>query len=173
MGREVRRVPANWQHPKNERGVFIPLFDGARFATAASDWDEGQAQWNAGYVRNYRGPAEWKPRDETIKETTYAGYAGERPREQDHMPAWSESERTHWMMYEDTSEGTPISPAFATPEELAFWLAENSASAFAGTTATYEQWLATIHRGFACSAVVLGGVMVSGVEAMAEPIDRD
>lgn len=26
MGREVRRVPANWEHPKDERGNFIPLF---------------------------------------------------------------------------------------------------------------------------------------------------
>ena len=28
MGREVRRVPADWQHPKDARGRFIPLFDG-------------------------------------------------------------------------------------------------------------------------------------------------
>jgi len=48
------------------------------------------------------------------------------------------------MMYETCTEGTPISPAFATPEELARWLADNEASAFGGMTASYEGWLRTI-----------------------------
>lgn len=26
MGREVRRVPENWEHPRNEKGDYIPLF---------------------------------------------------------------------------------------------------------------------------------------------------
>lgn len=27
MGREVRMVPANWEHPRNGRGDYEPLFD--------------------------------------------------------------------------------------------------------------------------------------------------
>lgn len=27
MGREVRRVPANWQHPKNVEGHYVPLLE--------------------------------------------------------------------------------------------------------------------------------------------------
>ena len=27
MGREVRKVPGDWQHPKDEKGHYIPLFD--------------------------------------------------------------------------------------------------------------------------------------------------
>ena len=42
------------------------------------------------------------------------------------------------MIYETCSEGSPISPAFETPEELARWLTDNS---FGSMTATYEQWL--------------------------------
>jgi len=57
------------------------------------------------------------------------------------------------MMYENTSEGTPISPPFETPEELARWLADNNASAFGGMTATYEQWLATCKGLYAPSMV--------------------
>jgi hypothetical protein len=71
------------------------------------------------------------------------------------------------MMYETTSEGTPISPAFATPEELAHWLDDNDASSFAGMTASYEAWLATIKRGSAPSAIFTPQIgMISGVEAL-------
>lgn len=34
---------------------------------------------------------------------------------------------THFQIYEDVSEGTPISPVKATPEELARWLADTGA----------------------------------------------
>ena len=70
------------------------------------------------------------------------------------------------MMYEITSEGTPISPAFATPEELARWLSDNEAIAFAGMTATYEQWLRVANGGYAGSAVMTDGKMESGVAAL-------
>jgi hypothetical protein len=57
----------------------------------------------------------------------------------DYMPEWDEEEKTHIMMY--TSSGTSISPAFETPEELARWLTDTNASAYALSTNTYEQWL--------------------------------
>jgi hypothetical protein len=68
-------------------------------------------------------------------------------------------------MYETTSEGTPISPAFSTKEELARWLENNNSSAFGKSTATYEQWLAMINAGWAPSAIVTSQGLVSGVEA--------
>jgi dihydroxy-acid dehydratase len=52
-----------------------------------------------------------------------------------------------------------------TPEELARWLADNNASAFASMTATYEQWLATCKRGWSPSAILENGELKSGVEA--------
>ena len=83
------------------------------------------------------------------------------------MPRWTDAERTHLMMYEDTSEGTPISPAFETPEELARWLVDNKASAFGGDTASYEGWLRVAQGGFACSAVYSPATgLVSGVDAL-------
>lgn len=72
-----------------------------------------------------------------------------------------------WQMWETTSEGSPISPVCETPEALARWLADHSASAFGRQTATYEQWLAMIRGGgHAPSMVVDGGRVMSGVEAM-------
>lgn len=144
MGREVRMVPANWEHPTDSRGNYEPLYDGydravERFVevcerigiAAALEAEDGGPRYSC-----YMHP---------------------------------KGERSHYMMYEDTSEGTPISPAFATPEELARWLADNNASAFGNMTASYDQWLSTIKRGFAMSAVYTPSTgLVSGVEGMAK-----
>lgn len=60
------------------------------------------------------------------------------------MPTWVDGEATMYVMYEDTSEGTPISPAFANPYALARWLADSEASSFGGCTSSYEDWLSMI-----------------------------
>jgi hypothetical protein len=88
------------------------------------------------------------------------------------MPNWPESERTHLMMYEDTSEGTPISPAFETPEELARWLVDNKASAFGSDTGTYEGWLRIARGGFAPSMVVDASGVHTGVDYEASASSR-
>jgi len=165
MGREVRMVPKAWEHPRNEDGNFIPLCKGS-YATRAAEWDFAREQWGKGLQEDWAGG--WKARDgNALTIARYTDWAGPRPSPDDYMPEWPEEVATHLMMYEDTSEGTPISPAFATPEELARWLADNNASAFANDTATYEQWLSTCKRGWAVSAVmVAGGPMTSGVAGM-------
>lgn len=173
MGREVRRVPADWQHPRfpvnhyeeHRRGAYIPLHEGG-YAESAAEWDEEWAQFQKGLVRSYSGEEKWRAREPEAG-PRYTDYAGERPSPDEYMPDWPEDQRTHFMMYEDTSEGTPISPAFATPEELARWLADTGASSFADMTATYEQWLSVCKGGWAPSMVISGGVMESGVAAMA------
>lgn len=164
MGREVRMVPPGWQHPKDDKGRWIPLHSRDWLAEQA-EWDEEFAQWKLGFVRSYAsdGP-KYEPRGADVTKVRYCDYAGRRPHEEDYMPEWPASERTHLMMYETCTEGTPISPSFATPEELARWLADNGASAFGYETATYEQWLATCRRGWAVSAVITSAGIVSGVE---------
>lgn len=158
MGREVRRVPANWQHPKNEFGAFRPMYYSG-FEERADEWDEENAKWNRGEFPKHA--------DAEDKLLTYEQWGGDRPRKCDYMPAWTEAERTHFMMYEDTSEGTPISPAFATPEELARWLADTGASSFGSAKATYEQWLRVAQGGYAPSAVYTPDRgLQSGVEAL-------
>lgn len=131
MSREVRKVPENWKHPVNVNGNFIPLF--GRFDEECQQWDEGCAKWNAGEFEI------WVNDDE--KHLTFEQSEGSRPVQEDYMPVWSEDEATHYMMYETTSEGTPISPAFETPEELAKWLFENKVSFFGLMTASYGDWL--------------------------------
>jgi hypothetical protein len=137
-------VPRDWQHPKDEStGRYKPLY-GRGYEKAAKDWLEAVAK-------------------DGLQETL--DNEGRAPDRTEYMPEWPESEKTHLMMYENTSEGTPISPAFATPEELARWLADNGASSFGGMTASYEAWLSVAKGGYAPSLVISGGIMQSGVEA--------
>lgn len=151
MGREVRRVPGDWQHPEYARSDgqegFKPLYDGESYQESRDGFTE---KLNAEGLQ------------------AAIDYYGAAPDENDYMPRWTPEQRTHLMMYEDTTEGTPISPAFETPEELARWLADNGASSFGSSTATYEQWLPTCRGGWAPSMVIQGGHMMSGVEALAD-----
>lgn len=165
MGREVRMVPADWQHPKDEKGRYIPLH-GRDCVPEQQDWDAGLALWLQGLRNDYKGGTE--PHGERADIYGWKAWTGGRPNAEDYMPNWPREQRTHLMMYEDTSEGTPISPAFATPEELARWLADNGASAFGGSTASYEQWLSVCRGGWAPSMVMDANGLRSGVEAMGD-----
>lgn len=162
MGREVRRVPKNWEHPMVEMDRYVngrvqkvmghqPMFD--------EDFESAMDEWYAKFKA-------YAPADHDNE--PYWEYNGAPPDPAYYRPKWSDAERTHLMMYEDTSEGTPISPAFETPEELARWLVDNEASSFAGMTATYEQWLRVCKGGWAPSMVIDSGVMKSGVEFVAD-----
>jgi hypothetical protein len=165
MGREVRVVPKNWEHPKDARGNYLPLLKWP-YSKEMSDWIEGREAWDRGEVPDYSAWPKrlFKPKDEDIT-GSFEEYEGDLPEQASYMPEWASGEATMLMMYENTSEGTPVSPAFETPEQLARWLADTRASAFGGMTATYEQWLATCKSGYAPSAVICGGHMMSGVEA--------
>jgi hypothetical protein len=151
MGREVRRVPADWQHPKGRSGQFKPLHKG--------DYKTAAAEWHAEYLT-------FKPDEFSAY---YWEYAGNPPGEEEYMfqEPPDPATLTHLVMYENTTEGTPISPAFATPEELARWLADTGASSFGHMKATYEEWLETCLRGWAPSMAITNGRPESGVAGLA------
>lgn len=156
MGREVRKVPPTWEHPKDERGNFIPLLEG--FSADAKSWDEEAAAWARGEFPSYA--------DEKDKLLSFEDWSGKRPIPENYMPEWPAEEATHFQMYETCSEGTPISPVMSSPEELARWLTDTGASAFGSLTASYEKWLRVCQGGYASSAVVVGGNLTSGVEGL-------
>lgn len=141
MSREIRRVPMDWQHPRyfnpyRECVDFLPLY-GTRFEDAMQD---------------FRDHPDW--------------FDGHPPRLVDYMPDFAGRDDLGWCMYETCTEGTPISPVFATPEGVARWLADNGASSFGSQTATYEQWLRVCYGGYAPSMVYTPeSGLVSGVEA--------
>jgi len=108
MSREVRKVPPSWEHPRDERGMYIPLYDSAIWFFFS--------------------------RDPHL----------EMPSKDKFMPYWRSGVATHYMMFETIDEGTPMSPAFETAEELASWLTDNGANWSGGDVASYDAWLALI-----------------------------
>jgi len=164
MGREVRMVPSDWEHPK-QNGSYIPLYGGLH-STRVQEWDREAEMWKNGKCKNWVN-GEWVDIDAENVNLPFEEWSGKRPQKEDYMPEWSPGECTYLMMYETCTEGTPISPAFETPEELARWPVDNDASPFADMTATYEQWFATCKDGCAPSAVYSPNTgLISGVAAM-------
>ena len=161
MSREVRRVPPSWEHPKGKDGEYVPLHDGS-FSKEIALWDEGNKKWQEGF---YLDKDEWQTKTRDMNNYSYEEWDIPRPVEVEYMPDWSESERTHYQMYESTTEGTPISPVMDSPESLARWLTDNKASAGAGRPASYNAWLATIRAGWAASFEGPLDNLISGVEA--------
>jgi hypothetical protein len=183
MGREVRRVPAGWQHPRqkcthspwaggcseakgSDGTCYKPLMD--RFRQHLADWNERNAKWQEGLNQEYDYSAKpwivkWvpKPADAPL---AFTDWDGAQPSQDDYTPDWPEGERTHFQMYETVSEGTPVSPVMESPEALALWLAENGDGW--GDSATYEQWLRVCRGGRAPSLVIANGVVSNGVAGL-------
>jgi hypothetical protein len=124
MGREIRRVPLNWEHPKEEKynyqtsqyeDSFIPMHD-ENYNVAAKAWIEKFELWKEG-----KHPQQLEP------DNQYAyvwDYEGDPPSKRYYLPDWPENEQLGYRLYETVSEGTPVSPAFASLDELAEYLAE-------------------------------------------------
>lgn len=132
MSREIRRVPSDWEHPMDERN-HKPLLDGS-FDDDCRDYYDKLFLWQKGehptqrelagvdlierfkfspdghrYIEGYRWYHEW------------AGMPCEnRGDYMEHYIAGREC--THFQLYETVSEGTPVSPVFATKEDLVEWM---------------------------------------------------
>jgi len=96
---------------------------------------------------------------------------GIEPEAQAAHDAWEKSdppEGEAYQIWETVSDGSPVSPPFATPEELARWMVGNDDSITKDTG--YEGWLRFINGpGFAMTAQVnVEGAMASGVAASTE-----
>ncbi len=87
MGREVRKVTPNYEHPKDGYGDYIPLYDNF------NDIDVSLEK----YAR-YRCPDNFM------------------------LPDVKTEDRTWYQFFEDVTDGTPLSPPFATKEELINYL---------------------------------------------------
>jgi hypothetical protein len=129
MGREVRRVPADWEHPTDEYGDPVPLLDGwalerdlGTYAVARYAWE---TEVGGAYERRYGGEHFGHMMEDKRLGCSFRDWHGETPDPGDYMPRWSDAERTHYQYYECTTEGTPLSPVFQTLEELGDWLSEH------------------------------------------------
>lgn len=91
------------------------------------------------------------------------------PSEQDRLDfeGWTRTEPPEgegYQLWETVSEGSPVSPVFDTPEDLARWLVRNPHGIDKGTS--YETWLAFIRGpGWAPSMALESGIVKSGVSS--------
>ena len=93
MGREIRRVPLDWEHPTDISGRHIPIFDTYIGDVNAEEWEaETEAPFS---------------------ETDRACYRQRK---------WETDEATAFQIYENVSEGTPVSPIFQDEREMRSWL---------------------------------------------------
>ncbi len=117
MGMQVRRVPPAWEHPRDARGAYLPLFD-SDYESARRDWLDQEAAWKGG-----THPAQ--ARYEDASQCSFREWHGDPPDPRFYRtPAWTEAEVSGYQLYETISEGTPLSPVFASRAELGAWLAQ-------------------------------------------------
>ena len=120
MGREIRRVPPNWEHPKisrffdplRKRGSYQPLYN-RPFAPEMRKWYKDWEAWERG------------ERPEGSEDcATFWEWGDGPPNPNYYRPDWSEHEATWYQVYETVSEGTPVTPPFATQAELVAYLVQ-------------------------------------------------
>ena len=135
MGREIRRVPPNWKHPREDvlgyskagwgfTEKYIPM----RNASVEDAWEEWREYWqewlDGGHdevIKKY-GASDY-PKNEPYR--SFCEWHGLPPDPKSYRPSWTEHEATWYQVYETVSEGTPVSPPFATQAALVDYLVEN------------------------------------------------
>ena len=122
MGREIRRVPPGWEHPKSARG-YIPLYD-EDYETAATEWTKDNQLWQKGEHPDQIGHNDRPAR--------FKDWGGDSPDSLYYRAKWTEKP-TYYQIYETVSEGTPTSPVFANLDEMKVWLLEEGFSEFAAS----------------------------------------
>lgn len=71
-------------------------------------------------------------------------------------PKGYDFEKTNgYQVWQDVSEGGPVSPVFLKPEDLAKWMVENDDSVTRDTT--YEGWLKFIEKGGSAPSMIMAG----------------
>jgi hypothetical protein len=162
MGREIRMVPPNWQHPKDERGQLRPMYRG-NFADKFTQWLADFDRVRAGdldeierecYAKPGMNPlAEWL-RDEGM------------PLRPNGYEPWRKEDATWIQVWETVSEGTPVTPAFPTASELVnylvahgdFWDQRRGNGGY-----TRAQAEAFVKSGWAPSMMVCGDKITTGI----------
>lgn len=164
MGREVRMVPPNWEHPTKEnlthRGIQKikqPMFD-QNYKKASQDWRDGFTKWEAGGREAERA--------DSGEDYEYWDWEGMPPNKEYYRP-WRDEEATWFQLWETVSEGTPVSPPFATREELAAYLAEHGdewdqSRGHGGWGIKRAQ--AFVAAGWAPSFAIMNGKMIDGTD---------
>jgi hypothetical protein len=199
MGREIRRVPVEFNHPirwreQRQRRItgemedrwtycLAPMWDYS-LSEAQRRWDEEAAEcatdgtldkvWTQDDLDRWRSDRPTRLDDIAEIErdlgkpiwASVEDYCGKRPSDadgEDYQPEdWPPEHERGWVVYETVSEGTPITPCFATAAELIDWLAEKG-TAWDGPMSR-EGAARFVESGWVPSMIVGGGVVRAGLD---------
>lgn len=166
MGREIRRVPPDWEHPRRtaeectyyqKAGDYKPLHDND-YESAAEEWCTGFHLWNEG-----EHPDQLEGYGKSCK--YFWEYSSPPNEEYYRARKWTPGEATAYQIYETVSEGTPKSPVFLTLDDMKAWLIEQGYSREAAEGFT--------RMGFVPSGVMVGGKFYNDIEAAGIPDGKE
>lgn len=166
MGREIRRVPPNYQHPKRPclhwtrckgNECYQPQYD-ETYEEASENWIEGFEKWQKG---------ETLDRFEEDGCKYFWDWWG-RPPEEEYYRTYKNEEATWYQVYQTVSEGCPVTPPFETQRELVeylvehgdFWAQERNEGGLSRQAA--ENFV--YGSGYAPSMIVNNGKISTGIE---------
>lgn len=166
MGREIRRTPVGYEPPvlDNYQGQtnlwdwtgqnrhFQPQYD-EDYETALQRWWDDREAWKRGEDPDRIAV--------TYPGNTYEEWYGNAPDPSYYRPAWPDDAVLGFQFYETISEGTPLSPSFASREELAEFLAPRH---FGGDREAAARF---VDVGWAPSMAATGGRWISGTDWVA------
>lgn len=178
MGREIRKVIPNWEHPMKDypnhrtgtmKKGYQPMFDQS-FKEAIKTWISDFEAWERGERPSYCS--------EENKNIEFWEWEDGPPQFEYYRPEWRPEEMTWFQVYETVSEGTPVTPPFSTKEELVEYLVANGdfwdqkrraeGNAFMRCTPwTRQEAEAFVGAGHSMTMVSVGGKVMDGVEFLA------
>ena len=129
--REIRRVPKDWQHPKDARGNYLALYDKTH-DEALVDYDNDRADWDADNDGVRSQAREWGYTD-------FDKWHGP-PTDKEYCRPAFDAEPTHYQIYQTVSEGTPTSPVFASLDKMVAWLIGEGYSEHAAKMFARDGW---------------------------------
>lgn len=116
MGREIRKVPKGWEHPKDDNGNFKPMRE-EQYITALNEWIKDHNLWIEGKHED-----QLKRPDETKEFKYFASWDGDAPEVAYYNSFYDPASAECYQFYESVSEGTPLSPVFDSLTYLEDWL---------------------------------------------------
>jgi len=131
MGRVIRKVPKGWEHPKNAEGFYKRIHDQS-LKSSIIEWikEFNENEFDSGKDTAYENATEF-----------LEGYPFPNP--EHYLPDF-ESDPVCFQIYENVTEGTPVSPVFNNEDDMLSWLIEEGYSKEAASTFIKNGWAPTM-----------------------------
>ena len=164
MGSVIRRVPPNWEHPTyteenktlySRVDEYMPMRD-RTIEQELSDREDERFLWENNV----------HPHQSISLSETFDEYAGGDPDPLYYRPAYDEP-ASWWQVYENVSEGTPVTPPFETKEELIDFLCTyGEFDDLPSEIPSREKAAAFVEEGYVSSFLFTNGRLYRGINSM-------